>query len=457
VSDDPGSTLSTTPEMAAIWSAEACVRRMLAFEAALARAEARAGIIPNAAAQAIADACRVERFDVAAIYREGVLAGTPAIPLVQMLTAGVEETGRGFVHWGATSQDVLDTAMVLQAREGLDLLSRRLLDIGGLCAEFAERHRDTLMAGRTLLQQALPITFGLKAARWLALVTRQVRRLGELRERISVVQLGGAVGTLAALGADGPRVVELLAQELCLAVPDLPWHAERDRVAELAAGLGVVSGAMAKIATDLVLLAQTEVGEATPAAAPGKGGSSAMPQKRNPVDATMALAAARLALGIVPVLLGAMAQEHERAVGGWQAEWAALPDLFRYTAAAVERVPDALAGLEVDAGRMRANLAGSGGQIVAEALSVALARKIGRDEAHRLAQEVSDRARTEGMDLREAALREQRVRETLPAEALEQVFEPAAYLGSTSIFIQRALDDFHALRSDDTGGLALGG
>jgi 3-carboxy-cis,cis-muconate cycloisomerase len=456
VSDDPADTLFTTPEMAAIWSAESGVRRMLAFEAALARAEARAGIMSDEAAQAIADACRVELFDVASIYRTGAIAGTPAIPLVHMLSARVAGAGRGLVHWGATSQDVLDTAMVLQAREGLDLLSRRLLDVGGTCAELAERHASTLMAGRTLLQQAVPITFGLKAARWLALVTRQVRRLGELHCRISVVQLGGAAGTLAALGSEGPRVVEMLAEELGLAVPDLPWHAERDRVAEVGVGLGVATGAMAKIATDLVLLAQTEAGEVAPAATPHKGGSSAMPQKRNSVDATMALAAARMAFGTVPVLLGAMAQEHERAVGGWQAEWASLPDLFRHTAAAVERVRDALDGLEVNVERMRANLARSGGQIMAEALSVALAREVGRDEAHRLVHEVSERARAEGTGLRVAALHDQRVRETLPAQTLERTFDPATYLGSTDAFIQRALDGFRALRLDYQGGEAHG-
>ncbi|HEV8194477.1 MAG TPA: 3-carboxy-cis,cis-muconate cycloisomerase, partial [Ktedonobacterales bacterium] len=323
--------LFTAPEMVEIWSGEAHVRGMLAFEAALAQAEARAGIIPTVAAEAIERACRIEDFDVPAIWREAALAGTPAIPLVRMLTERVAEDWRGYVHWGATSQDSIDTALVLQMQAGLGLLTERLREIGEACAQMAERHRATPMAGRTLLQHAIPIPFGLKAARWLALITRQRARLWEVRTRVSVVQLGGAAGTLAALGVAGPRVTEMLAEKLGLAVPDLPWHAERDRVAEVAAALGVVAGSMAKIAGDVVLLAQTEVNEVAEGAAPGKGVSSAMPQKRNPVDATLARASARLALGVVPVLLAAMEQEHERSAGSWQAEWEALPALFGYT------------------------------------------------------------------------------------------------------------------------------
>src|SRR5258707_4378600 len=329
---EPSDLLFSTPGMAAAFSPEAHVRGMLAFEAALARAEARAGIIPQEAATVIAANCREELFDVAALYREAAVAGTPAIPLVRMLTAQVDGDAKRFVHWGATSQDAIDTALMLQVRDGLHLLVDGLLGVCAACATHARQHRHTLMAGRTLLQQALPITFGLKAARWLALAVRQVRALREHRDRTLVVQLGGAAGTLASLGSNGLRVIELLSAELGLAAPDLPWHTERDRIAGIAATLGIVAAAMAKIAGDVILLAQTEVGEASEGTAPGKGGSSAMPQKHNPVDATAALASARLAVGGVPGILSAMAQEHERAIGGWQAEWAAIPDLFRFTA-----------------------------------------------------------------------------------------------------------------------------
>ncbi|HVC34613.1 MAG TPA: 3-carboxy-cis,cis-muconate cycloisomerase [Chloroflexota bacterium] len=435
----------STPRMSETFSREAHVREMLAFEAALARAEARAGIIPPAAAAAIAAACRADLFDVATLDREAAVAGTLAIPLVRRLTERVAGEAGQFVHWGATSQDAIDTALVLQLRGGLDLLTGGLLDVGSACASLAERYRRTPMAGRTLLQQALPITFGLKAARWLALATRQVRRLRELRGRVLVVQFGGAAGTLASLGQEGMRVTELLAGELGLAVPTLPWHAERDRIAEVATALGVVAGAMAKIASDVALLAQTEVGEVSPVAVTGKGGSSALPQKRNPVDATMALAAARLAIGVVPVVLGAMVQEHERAVGGWQAEWEALPNLFRYTSHAIERVHQAVQGLVVDPARLRANLDLGGGTIMAEALTMALAPRFGRVAAFHLVRAACERATALGVSLRQAALDDDQIRAALPSDAVDQVFDPAAYLGSTDSFVDRALEDWRGL------------
>jgi 3-carboxy-cis,cis-muconate cycloisomerase len=437
----------STPEMTAIFSPEAIVRSMLAFEAALARAEARAGVIPPRAAEVITNACREERFDVRALYGEAALAGTAAIPLIRMLTERVNEEAKRYVHWGATSQDAIDTALVLQLREGLDLLSGELRVIAARCAELAELHRGTPMAGRTLMQQALPITFGLKAARWLGLVTRQIQRLQEVRGRALVLQFGGAAGTLASLGDAGVRVADLLGEELGLAVPDLPWHAERDRIAEIAAALGVLAGAMAKIATDVLLLRQTEVGELGETAVAGKGGSSALPQKRNPVDATMALAAARLAIGEVPVVLGAMAQEHERAAGGWQAEWAAVPALFRTTAGAVSHVREALATIEVEPDRMRANLDATGGAIMAEALTMALAPHLGRREAYRLVQSLVERSRSEGRELRAVARDDDRVRSVLSAAAIDGAFDPAAYLGSTETFIDRALAAYAAVRS----------
>jgi 3-carboxy-cis,cis-muconate cycloisomerase len=327
-------------------------------------------------------------------------------------------------------------------RDGLGLLERGLRDVARACAGLADRHRRTLMAGRTLLQHAVPVTFGLKAARWLAAVTRLLRRLRETRARVLVVQFGGAAGTLAALGPDGPRVTELLARELDLAVPDLPWHAERDRIGEVAGTLGVVAAAMGKIAGDLALLSQTEVAEVSTGAQAGEGRSSTMPQKRNPVEAVAASACARLALGAVPVLLAAGMQEHERGAGGWQAEWEALPALFRHTAGAVDWVRRALATLTVDAGRMAANLAAAHGLVMAEALAMALAPRVGRDEAYRLVAEVCAQAERAGADLRETAAAHERVRATLPAAALERALDPARYLGSADAFIDRALAAF---------------
>jgi 3-carboxy-cis,cis-muconate cycloisomerase len=448
---EPGDLLFSAPGMAVVFSPQAHVRGMLAFEAALARAEARVGIIPQEAATAIAASCKEELFDVTALYHEAVLAGTPAIPLVRMLTARIGDEAGKFVHWGATSQDAIDTALMLQMRDGLDLLVDDLLGVCEACATLAEQHRQTLMVGRTLLQQALPITFGLKAARWLALTVRQVQAVREHREHTLAVQLGGAAGTLAALGDHGPQVEELLAEELGLPAPDLPWHTERDRVAQIAVTLGVVAGAMAKIAGDVVLLAQTEVGEVSEGTAPGKGGSSAMPQKHNPVDATAALASARLAVGGVPVILSAMAQEHERAIGGWQAEWAAIPDLFCFTAGAIERVRGAVAGLQVDSARMKANLDLTGGLVMAESLTMALAPHIGRPEAQRIVKAICDRAITSGRSLQQTAQANEQVTALLSSEEIDQALDPSGYLGSTDIFIDRALASYREVRSSRGG------
>ncbi len=442
---DQEQTLFGTPEMAAVFSAEAHVAALLAFEAGLARAEARAGVIPAGAADAIAAACRVELFDVPALYRDAVPAGTLAIPLVKALTAQVAGEDGRYVHWGATSQDAIDSAMMLQMRSGLDLLIEDLLEAGAASAVLAEQHRRTPMIGRTLLQQALPITFGLKAARWLALVSRQARRLHALRTDALVAQFGGAVGTLSALGDDGLMVMQFLAEELGLHTPDLPWHSERDRIAELASAVGVVAGAMMKIADDILLLAQTEVGEVSEAASPGKGGSSAMPHKRNPVDATFAIASARLAVGDVSTVLNAMAHEHERSAGGWQIEWSALPRLFGHTAGAVDRVRSAVVGLVVDPARMQANLELTGGLMMAEPLTMALARSIGRPEAFRLVEAATIRARDTNQPLRDVALADERIRSALSPDEIDRALDPANYLGSTDVFIDRALAEYQAV------------
>lgn len=362
--------------------------------------------------------------------------------LVRMLTARVEGEARKFVHWGATSQDAIDAALMLQMRDGIDLLISELLALCETCARLAEQYRRTPMVGRTLLQHALPITFGLEAARWLALATRQVQALRKHLKRTPAIQLGGAAGTLASLGDNGLQVLEHLAQELHLPAPDLPWHTERDRVAEIAASLGIVAGAMANIASDIALLAQTEVGELSEGLAPGKGGSSAMPPKHNPVDATSALASARLAVALIPVILSAMTQEHERAVGGWQAEWAALPDLFRYTACAVERVRNAQAGLQIDPGRMNANLDLTAGLIMAESLTMTLASHIGRPQAYRIVRGLCSQAGEKEGNLRQIALKDVRVAALLSPEEIDRALDPTSYLGSTDTFIKRALEGY---------------
>jgi 3-carboxy-cis,cis-muconate cycloisomerase len=431
--------LFSTIAMDNVFSPEAHMRGMLAFEAALARAEARAGVIPQDAAHMIGESCRIEMFDVAALYREAKVAGTPAIPLVRMLTAQIKGDGKKFVHWGATSQDVIDTAMMLQVRDGIDLLLQGIIEVCDECAKLAEQYRETVMAGRTLLQQAVPITFGLKAARWLSMAVRQVHALRERRKHSLAVQLGGAAGTLAALGEHGTQVIDYLADELGLPAPELPWHSERDRVAEIAGTLGIVAGAMAKVASDVALLMQTEVGEVTEGTVAGKGGSSAMPQKHNPVDATFAIASAHLALGEVPIILAGMMQEHERGVGGWQAEWEALPGLFRYTSGAVEHVKEMVSRLVINHDRMSENLDATQGLIMAEALTMALAPHTGRTEAQRIVKSLCDRAVGQGIHLRQVAQEDKDVSGFFSLEEIDRAFDPRAYLGSTNVFIERAL------------------
>ncbi|MGH2398388.1 MAG: 3-carboxy-cis,cis-muconate cycloisomerase [bacterium] len=439
-------TMFTTPEMSGIFNGRTLVQRMLDFEAALARAQAGAGMMPAAAADGIRAKCRVELFDVDVLFREGAEAGTLAVPLVGRLTDLVEGEAKKFVHWGTTTQDVVDTAVMLQSKDGLELLIGRLLDLGAACATLAERHRRTVMAGRTFLQHAVPITFGLKAARWLGLSTRLVRKLRFLRAETLAVQLGGAAGTLAGMGEHGVRVLELLAENLGLSKPELPWHTERDRIAEVAAALGVVAGGMGKIAGDISLLSQVEVGEVSTGGPAAKGRSSTMPHKRNPVEAAAAAASARLAIGMVPIVLSSAVQEHERAAGAWQAEWQAVPDLFRFTAGAVEWVYRAMANLQVNAERMRANLEHTRGQIMAEALTMALAPRLGRPEAFRLVQRVSDRAAQTGNSLHQAAAEDEEIRKAIPPERLERVFDATSYLGSADAFIDRALAGFRSLR-----------
>jgi 3-carboxy-cis,cis-muconate cycloisomerase len=448
---NPADLIQDSPEMAKVWSAQSQVRRMLEFLAALAEAEAETGVIPHLAADGIAATCLdwlPEGEALEAIYLEAGHTGTPIIPLLERLLTRLDGPGRAYLYWGATSQDVCDTATVLQAREGLDLLIDRLVAIGRECATLAETHRATLMVGRTLLQQAVPITFGLKAARWLALVVRQVRHLREEYVRISLVQLGGAAGTLASLGEAGMPVTRRLAEALGLGVPELPWHAERDRVAALGSALGVVAGGMGKIALDLALLSQTEVGEVAEASGASQGRSSAMPQKRNPINATLALAASRRAIGVVPVLLGAMLQEHERAAGGWQAESGALPELFCHTMGSVAHVEEALRALQVDTRSMQTHLSSSHGLIMAESLTLALATAVGRPEASRLVQEAAQRAQETGIDLSEAAGSDPRILALLSDGALIQVLDPAGYLGSTGIYIDQALSEFHQLQAN---------
>jgi 3-carboxy-cis,cis-muconate cycloisomerase len=429
----------TTDALADAVSDQAWVQAMLDVEAALAAAEERAGILPAGTAAGIAAGCTVDRFDIAALGRAAAGAGNPVIPLVAALSRAVPPEASGWVHWGATSQDVLDTAMVLLARRGLDLVLSDLAAIAAACARLSHEHRQTVMLGRTFLQPAVPITFGLKAAGWLVAVLDARRRLAELRASGLAVQLGGAAGTLASLGADGPRVVRLMAEELALAEPALPWHSARGRIAEVGAALGVTCGVMGKIARDVALLMQAEVGEAAEPTAPGRGGSSSMPHKQNPVAAMAVEAGVRRAHALVGVLLGAMLQEHERAVGGWHAEWETVGELFRLSAGAVFRVREVVDRLRVDPARMRANLDATRGLPLSEHVALWLARRMGRGEARALVERAIQRCRTSGRHLRDELLAEPSITTHFTPAELDEALDPARYLGATQVFIDRAL------------------
>ncbi len=427
------------PEMAALFTPRAFFQRMLDVEAALARAQAEAGVIPKAAAKPIAAACRADFYDLDAIGAAAADAGNVLIPMVKVLTAKVDGKAKGFVHWGATSQDIIDTATVLQIKDALALVELRLQRLADVLAAMARRHRRTPLVGRTWLQHALPTTLGLKAAGWLDAVLRHGERLAEVRGRALTLQFGGAAGTLASLGHEGLAVAERLGKHLGLEVAATPWHTGRDRVAEVATFGGLVAGTLGKIARDVSLMMQTELGEALEAAAPGRGGSSTMPHKRNPVASASILAVATMVPGLVATMLAAQVQEHERAAGTWSAEWRTLPDILKLTGGALRRAADLIGGLEIDAKRMRENLDSTGGLIMAEAVMMALGAKIGRGEAHHLLEAASHRALAERWHLREVLMADAGVRRHLDADALQRLFDPLAYLGSAEIFVDRVL------------------
>ena len=418
-------------------SDQAWFAAMLEVESALARAEAAAGIVPAEAADAIVDVCRLELYDLGELLEQGRAVGNPAEPLVRALRQRAGADAAGHVHRGATSQDVIDTAAMLVSRRTLDLIRGELDRVAAGLAALADEHRSTPMAARTLLQQAVPETFGYKAAGWLVAVLEARRRLWQVRTERLAVQLGGAAGTLAALEGQGLEVLRLLAAELELVEPELPWHTNRTRVAELGGALDMCASVLAKIGLDLVLLAQTEVGEVREGT---DGGSSTMPQKRNPVRSVLARACAELVSGYASVLARSVVQEHERAAGAWQAEWEALSGALAYTGGAAWNIAEAVENLEVDTDRMRVNLELTDGLIVAERLSIAMgggkAHDVVRDAAHRTAESgrtFADELRADGrVELSDAAL----------AEALD----PTTYLGSSEAFVDRALERYRGER-----------
>jgi 3-carboxy-cis,cis-muconate cycloisomerase len=425
-----------------VFSNRATLQAMLDFEAALARAGARAGFIPESAAPAIEAKCRAELYDMTDLARAAASAGNLAIPLVKQLTqlvAKKDKESARYVHWGATSQDVIDTGRVLQLREALVLISSELDLFAAVLGELAHKNRATLIVARTWMQQALPTTFGLKAAGWLDAIDRHRARLAETQERCLVLQFGGAVGTMAALGARGLDVAANLAKELQLSLPELPWHSQRDRMAEIATTLGLFCGTLGKIARDISLHTQTEVGEVFEPTADGRGSSSTMPHKRNPVTSAVVLSAAARVPPLVSTMLAAMIQEQERGLGGWHAEWETLPDIVRLTAGALHHLTTTVSELELDPERMRQNLDVTHGLIFAEAVTMALAEKMPRTEAHEIVQLACKRAQTTRRDLRSVLAQDSIVKANLSDAELDRLFTPANYLGVADQFIDRVL------------------
>ena len=421
------------------------LQAMLDTEAALARAVERAGLAPAGAGAAVTAVARAEYFDAAELGRTAVLIGNPVSALVRALTAAVPPAARDAVHRGATSQDIIDTAIMLLARRGIDVIGADLGAAAVDAAGLAGAHAGTVMAGRTLLQQAVPVTFGLVAAGWLTAIDEARRELDRVRATRLAVQFGGAAGTLASLGDAGSAVAALLAEELGLPEPVLPWHTDRQRIVQLAAALAGVCAAAGLVARNVTLLAQTEVAEVAEGAdEPGQGGSSAMPHKRNPVVSVLILGCTRRAPGLLATLAAAAEQEHQRAAGAWHAEWETLSDLLRVTGSATSWLVKLLSGLHVDAARMRANLDATGGLPLAEHVTAMLAPALGRLAAHDLVAAAADRATSQGVGLAAALLADPDSAARLgdagidPAD-LAAATDPACYLGATASFVRRAL------------------
>ncbi len=423
--------LFSDPEIAEAFSDAATVRAMLDVEAALARVQARLGIIPEDAAGRIAAVAESFEPDTAGIAAGTEKSGVPIIPLVEQLRAAVGGEAAAYVHWGATSQDIVDTGLVLRLRGVVGLLAEKIERLSGLLAGLADKHRSTVMAARTRSQQALPTSFGLKVAGWLSPLIDHAARLDEIRPRLMAVQFGGAVGTLAALGDRGVEVMEVLGGELDLSVPAGPWHVQRDNLVEFAGWLSMVTGSLGKMAQDLILLAQSEVAEVRPGAG---GGSSTMPQKSNPVACEAMVTLARSNASLLSAMHQAMIQEHERGSPGWQLEWLTLPQMAVATGAALNRAIEVIETLEVDAARMRANLDESNGLILAEAAAFALAIHIPRPQAQTLVKEACGEVVHSGRSLTEVL-----AGKTDAPVDWDAVSDPANYLGSASELIDRIL------------------
>lgn len=430
-----------------IFSDHALLKYMIQAEVALAKAQAQVGVIPESAAAIIADVANtqgIQSIDFENLAIATGLAGNIAIPFVKQFTAAVkavDEDASRYVHWGATSQDILDTACILQARDALDVVEFQLRHAYAVSLELAEKYRAEVMIGRTWLQQALPITFGHKAARWASSFKRDLDRLEQMKARVLTAQLGGAVGSLASLLDQGSTVVEAYAAQLNLSVPTCTWHGERDRIIETAGFLAIVVGNTGKMARDWSLMMQTEIAEVFEPTAKGRGGSSTMPHKRNPVAAASILAAANRVPALMSSMYQSMVQEHERSLGAWHAEWLALPEIFQLCAGALQRTVEVLQGLEVNSKNMQRNIETTQGLIMAEAVMMALAPKMGRLNAHHLVEKACQQAVAEQSHLQDIVSSFAEVKQHFSADELTRIFKPESYLGNIQDQIDAVLKE----------------
>src|SRR6266567_2207369 len=427
-----------TPRMREVFSDLALISRYAEVEVALARAEARCGVIPAEAAEDIAKRTDVSAFDFDLLRSETDIVGYPILPLVHQMSKQCGEAGR-YVHWGATTQDIMDTAVILQVRDGLKIIEQDIAALRDILADLSKRYRDTPMAGRTHLQQALPVTFGYKTAIYLAMFDRHAERLTQLKPRVLVGQFAGAAGTLASLGTKGFEVQQALCEELGLGVPVSTWHVARDGLAEVMNFFGLVTGSLGKIALDIMIMASTEFAEVHEPFVKGRGASSTMPQKRNPISSELMLAASKAVRQHAGLMLDAMVQDFERATGPWHAEWMAIPESFVLTAGALHQAKFALGGLIVDETKMNDNLALSRGLIVAEAVMMGLAPQIGRQEAHDVVYDACRLANEKGLTLADALSADPRVAARIDRASIEALTSPDNYLGLAPDMVDRVL------------------
>lgn len=441
-------TIFGTDRMRAIFSDETTVQRWLDVEAALARVQARLGLIPESAAAEITRRATCSSIDLDDLRRETERVGYPILPLVQQLARACEGDAGQYVHWGATTQDVMDTAVVLQIRDAIAAIEDDLDSLQHVLVDLAQRYRTVPMAGRTHGQQALPITFGYKMAIWLAEVHRHVARLREMRGRVLVGQFGGAAGTLASLGDRGLAVQAALMEELGLGQPIVTWHVARDGFAEITALLGLLTATLGKVANEIALLMTTEVAEVSEPFVDGRGSSSTMPQKRNPISCEVVIAIAKIVRQHVPLALDAMGQEHERGTGPWQVEWEFLPECFVLTSAALQQTSQILAGLQVDTARMRENLELTRGLIVSEAVMMRLAPHLGRQRAHDLVYRACLQAASGRTTLLDVLRTIHEIHAYISDEELQRLLDPTRYTGLAERFVDRVVE---MIRGADCG------